>query len=115
MSPLLQEKRVKQMKKRRWQAALVGMHRVAAAALQATGPHCQNPWWHNNGRHIAAVQRIFATAQANGIVACHHGAGPGISAQFVRMDSQLCQIGNVMWMLTTATAEALKACRDALP
>jgi 4-hydroxy-2-oxoheptanedioate aldolase len=70
--------------------------------------------WHNDDRHIAAVQRIFAAAQANGIVACHHGAGPGVSAQFVKMGSKLCQIGNEMRMLTTATAEALKTFRDAL-
>ena len=54
-------------------------------------------------RRIAAVQRIFAAAHANGIVACHHGAGPGVSAQFVKMGSKLCQIGNEMRMLTTAT------------
>ena len=70
--------------------------------------------WHNDDRHVAAVQRIFAAAQANGIVACHHGAGPSVSAQFVKMGSKLCQIGNEMRMLTTATAEALKAFRDAL-
>ena len=65
-------------------------------------------------QHIAAVQRIFAAVQANGIVACHHGAGPSVSAQFVKMGSKLCQVGNAMRMLTTATAEALKAFRDAL-
>jgi len=70
--------------------------------------------WHNDDRHIAAVQRIFAAAHANGIVACHHGAGPNVSAQFVKMGSKLCQIGNEMRMLTTATAEALKTFRDAL-
>jgi len=70
--------------------------------------------WHNDDRHIAAVQRIFAAAHVNGIVACHHGAGPGVSAQFVKMGAKLCQIGNEMRMLTTATAEALRTFRDAL-
>jgi 4-hydroxy-2-oxoheptanedioate aldolase len=70
--------------------------------------------WHHDDRHIAAVQRIFAAAHANSIVACHHGAGPAISAKFVKMGSKLCQIGNEMRMLTTATAEALKMFRDAL-
>jgi hypothetical protein len=32
----------------------------------------------------------------------------------VKMGSKLCQIGNEMRMLTTATAEALKTFRDAL-
>jgi 2-keto-3-deoxy-L-rhamnonate aldolase RhmA len=70
--------------------------------------------WHNNERHIAAVQRIFAAAKANGIVPCHHGSGPAISAQFVQMGSMLCQIGNEMRMLTAGTAEALKAYRETL-
>jgi 4-hydroxy-2-oxoheptanedioate aldolase len=70
--------------------------------------------WHNDDRHIAAVQRIFAAAHANSIVACHHGSGPAVSAQFVKMGSKLCQIGNEMRMLTTATAEALKTFREAI-
>lgn len=69
--------------------------------------------WHNDDRHIAAVQRIFAAAKANGKVACHHGAGPDVSAKFVKMGSMLCQIGNDMRMLTTATAQALAAYRTA--
>ena len=48
------------------------------------------------------------------VVVCHHGAGASVSAQFVKMGSKLCQIGNEMRMLTTATAEALKTFRDAL-
>ena len=47
-------------------------------------------------------------AQASGIVACHHGAGPAVSAKFIKMGSMLCQIGNEMRMLTAATAEARK-------
>jgi hypothetical protein len=47
-------------------------------------------------------------------VACHHGAGPAVSAKYVRMGSRLCQIGNDVRMLTAATAEALKAFREAL-
>ena len=40
---------------------------------------------------------------------------PGqLFAQFMKMGSKLCQIGNEMRMLTTATAEALKTFRDAL-
>jgi 2-keto-3-deoxy-L-rhamnonate aldolase RhmA len=70
--------------------------------------------WQNDDRHIAAVQRILAAAQASGIVACHHGAGPAVSAQFIKMGSMLCQIGNEMRMLTAATAEALKTFREAL-
>jgi len=70
--------------------------------------------WQNDDRHIAAVQRIFAAAQANGIVACHHGAGPAVSAKFIKMGSMLCQIGNEMRMLTAATAEALQTFRAAL-
>ena len=38
----------------------------------------------------------------------------GVKAQFIKMGSMLCQIGNEMRMLTTATAEALKTFRDAL-
>src|SRR5207237_7010795 len=60
--------------------------------------------WPNDNRHIAAVQRIFAAAHANRIVACHHGAGPAISAKFVQMGSMLCQIGHEMRILTAATA-----------
>jgi 4-hydroxy-2-oxoheptanedioate aldolase len=70
--------------------------------------------WANDDRHIAAVKRIFAAAKTNGIVACHHGMGPAESAKFVKMGSMLCQIGNEMRMLTTATANALKAYRDAI-
>ena len=70
--------------------------------------------WPNDERHIAAVQRIFAVAKANGIVACHHGSGPDVSAKFVNMGSMLCQIGNDVRMLTAATAEALKTFRAAL-
>ena len=40
--------------------------------------------------------------------------GPAESAKFVNMGSMLCQIGNEMRMLTTATANALKAYRDAI-
>jgi 4-hydroxy-2-oxoheptanedioate aldolase len=70
--------------------------------------------WPNDERHIAAVQRIFAAARANGIVACHHGAGPEVSAKFVKMGSMLCQIGNDVRTLGTATANALTAFRNAL-
>ena len=55
-----------------------------------------------------AVQGWYSTGDP------YHGAGPGISAQFVKMASKLCQIGNEMRMLTTATAEALKTFCDAL-
>jgi 4-hydroxy-2-oxoheptanedioate aldolase len=70
--------------------------------------------WPNDERHLAAVQRIFAAAKANGIVACHHGSGPDVSAKFVNMGSMLCQIGNDVRMLSAATAEALKTFRAAL-
>lgn len=70
--------------------------------------------WANDDRHIAAVQRIFAAAKANGIVACHHGAGPAESAKMVQMGSMLSQIGNEMRMLTAATADALTTFRKAL-
>ena len=70
--------------------------------------------WANDERHIAAVERIFAAAKANGIVPCHHGMGPAESAKFVKKGSMLCQIGNEIRMLTAATADALKAFRDAI-
>ncbi len=70
--------------------------------------------WPDSDRHIAAVERIFAAARANGIAACHHGAGPDESAKFVKMGSMLCQIGNEMRMLTTATANALNTFREAI-
>jgi 4-hydroxy-2-oxoheptanedioate aldolase len=70
--------------------------------------------WANDARHVAAVERIFAAAKANGIVACHHGAGPAVSAKFVQMGSMLCQIGNDVRMLAAATAEALKTFRQAI-
>jgi 4-hydroxy-2-oxoheptanedioate aldolase len=70
--------------------------------------------WSNDARHIAAVERIFAAAKASGKVACHHGAGPAVSAKFIKMGSMLCQIGNDVRMLTAASAEALKAFRTAL-
>jgi len=70
--------------------------------------------WQNDERHIAAVQRIFAAARANGRVACHHGSGPEVSAKFVKMGSMLCQIGNDVRTLGTATANALTAFRTAL-
>ncbi len=70
--------------------------------------------WANDDRHIAAVQRIFAAAKANGIVACHHGAGAAVSAKFVQMGSMLCQIGNDMRMLAAATTDALATFRQAL-
>lgn len=70
--------------------------------------------WPNDDRHIAAVQRIFAAAKANHIVACHHGAGAAVSAKFVQMGSMLCQIGNDMRLLSVATADALKTFRAAL-
>ena len=69
--------------------------------------------WANDDRHLAAVQRIFAAAKANGIVACHHGAGPAESAQFIQQGSMLCQIGNEMRMLSAATTAALTAFREA--
>jgi 4-hydroxy-2-oxoheptanedioate aldolase len=70
--------------------------------------------WATDERHLAAVERIFAAAKANGKVACHHGGGPEVSAKFVRLGSMLSQIGNDMRMLTAATAEALKTFRGAL-
>jgi 4-hydroxy-2-oxoheptanedioate aldolase len=70
--------------------------------------------WANDDRHLAAVQRVFAAANANGIVPCHHGAGPAVSAKLVNLGSRLCQIGNDMRMLGTSTAEALSAFRAAL-
>jgi 4-hydroxy-2-oxoheptanedioate aldolase len=70
--------------------------------------------WQNDARHITAVQRIFAAARANGRVACHHGAGPEVSAKFVKMGSMLCQIGNDVRTLGSATASALNAFRQAL-
>ncbi len=70
--------------------------------------------WANDERHIAAVDRIFAAAKANGIVPCHHGAGPAESAKFVKKGSMLCQIGNEIRMLSTATASALEAYRKAI-
>jgi 4-hydroxy-2-oxoheptanedioate aldolase len=70
--------------------------------------------WPDDERHMAAVERIFAAAKANGIVACHHGAGPAVSAKFVRQGSMLCQIGNDMRMLAAATADALAAFRAAI-
>jgi 4-hydroxy-2-oxoheptanedioate aldolase len=68
--------------------------------------------WPNDSRHIAAVQRIFAAAKAHGIMPCHHGAASAVSARFVKMGSMLCQIGNDMRLLTTATAQALTAFRN---
>jgi len=68
--------------------------------------------WANDDRHLAAVQRIFAAAKANGIMACHHGAGPAESAQFVKQGSMLCQIGNEIRMLGAATTAALAAFRE---
>ncbi|MCZ6873907.1 MAG: aldolase/citrate lyase family protein [bacterium] len=70
--------------------------------------------WPDDQRHIDAVERIFAAAKANGIVACHHGSGPKESAKFVNMGSMLCQLGNEIRMLTGATAEAIKTFREAL-
>jgi 4-hydroxy-2-oxoheptanedioate aldolase len=69
--------------------------------------------WADDERHLAAVERIFAAARANGIVACHHGAGPAESAKFVHKGSMLCQIGNEIRMLSTATASALDTFRKA--
>jgi len=69
--------------------------------------------WAEDERHLAAVERIFAAARANGIVACHHGAGPAESAKFVHKGSMLCQIGNEIRMLSTATASALDTFRKA--
>ena len=40
--------------------------------------------WADDDRHIAAVERIFAAAKANHIVACHHGGGPAESAAPLR-------------------------------
>jgi 4-hydroxy-2-oxoheptanedioate aldolase len=70
--------------------------------------------WQDDERHIAAVQRIFAAARAQGIVPCHHGAGAAVSAKFVKMGSMLCQIGNDVRMLATATTGALATFRNAL-
>jgi 4-hydroxy-2-oxoheptanedioate aldolase len=70
--------------------------------------------WANDNRHLTAVQRIFAAARAHGIVACHHGATPAVSAKFIKMGSMLCQVGNDMRLLTTATAQALTAFREGI-
>lgn len=70
--------------------------------------------WPNDQRHLAAVQRIFSAARANGIVPCHHGAGPDVSAKFVKMGSMLSQIGNDVRTLGTATTSALATYRQAL-
>lgn len=69
--------------------------------------------WPNDERHIAAVERIFAAAKANGIMPCHHGMGPEVSAKFVNMGSMLCQLGNDMRMLGAATVSALQTFREA--
>lgn len=70
--------------------------------------------WADDERHIAAVKRIFAAARDNGIVPCHHGAGPAEAAKFVQMGSMLCQIGNDVRMLAATTAHALTTFREAL-
>jgi 4-hydroxy-2-oxoheptanedioate aldolase len=67
--------------------------------------------WANDPRHIDAVKRIFEAADSAGIVACHHGSGPIESAQFVKMGSMLCQIGNDMKLLTGASREVLNEFR----
>ncbi|SVB27984.1 uncharacterized protein METZ01_LOCUS180838 [marine metagenome] len=68
--------------------------------------------WANDSRHIQAVERIFSAANAAGIVACHHGSGPKESAQFVKMGSMLCQIGNDMKLLTGISNQVLNEFRE---
>ncbi|GIX49232.1 MAG: 2,4-dihydroxyhept-2-ene-1,7-dioic acid aldolase [Candidatus Tectimicrobiota bacterium] len=70
--------------------------------------------WADDPRHLAAVERVFAAARANGIAPCHHGGSPEVSAKFVKMGSMLCQVGNDMRLLAAATASALTAFRAAL-
>ena len=77
------------------------------------------PLFSRRTREAESGQRTVETGQASrpGLVFNGeplYGAGPSVSAQFVKMGSKLCQIGNKMRMLTTATAEALKVFRDAL-
>jgi 4-hydroxy-2-oxoheptanedioate aldolase len=68
--------------------------------------------WANDARHIDAVKRIFAAADSAGIVACHHGSGPKESAQFVKMGSMLCQIGNDMKLLSASSSQVLAEFRQ---
>jgi 2-keto-3-deoxy-L-rhamnonate aldolase RhmA len=109
--PILQEERVKKNRVRElWKQG-----KPAVQGWCATGnPYIAEMMGHAGFDAVVLDWQHGVGVSQESVVACHHGAGPGVSAQFVKMGAKLCQIGNEMRMLTTATAEALRAFRGAL-
>jgi 4-hydroxy-2-oxoheptanedioate aldolase len=65
--------------------------------------------WATDEEHLAACRRIVEAARKAGVVPCHHGAGPEVSAMLMKMGFMLCQITSDVRTVAAVTASNLKA------
>ncbi|MBI4203015.1 MAG: 2,4-dihydroxyhept-2-ene-1,7-dioic acid aldolase [Chloroflexi bacterium] len=79
-----------------------------AMSLGVRGPDARR-----HPKHAAACQRVLDVARANGLVPCHHGAGPEVAAELFAQGFMMCQIGSDAGMVGNGSAAALKALADA--
>lgn len=66
-----------------------------------------------NPRHIAACRRVLEVANANGLMPCHHSAGPEDAIRLFGEGFRLCQIGSDVGILGAGSAAALKTVSEA--
>ena len=64
--------------------------------------------WATNEEHLAACRRIVKAARKAGVVPCHHGAGPEVSAMLMKMGFMLCHITSDVRTVAAVTASNLK-------
>ena len=70
--------------------------------------------WANDERHLAASQRVIEAARSAGVVPCHHGAGPAVSAKLMKMGFMLCQIASDVRTISAGTASGFQAFKEAM-
>ncbi len=70
--------------------------------------------WPEDPRHLAAADRIFSAAKQKNLVVGHHGMNPAVSAKFVKLGSQLCQLGGNTSLFEKAAKDALLEFRQEL-
>ena len=64
--------------------------------------------WATDEEHLAACRRIVEAARKAGVVPCHHGAGPEVSAMLMKMGFMLCHITSDVRTVAAVAASNLK-------
>ncbi|MQF64819.1 2,4-dihydroxyhept-2-ene-1,7-dioic acid aldolase [SAR202 cluster bacterium AC-409-J13_OGT_754m] len=70
--------------------------------------------WASDPAHIEACKRVLNAANANGIIAGHHGAGPSEANKLVDLGFMVSQLGNDVRLIKAASTEGLKSYLDNL-